>query len=411
MAKSTIGQFLSALRRANGLTQQDVADRLNVSNKAVSRWERDECAPDISLIPALAEMFDITCDELLKGERNAESACSERKEPKVDKQVRALLNRTITGFKTLNCIAVAVACVGIVCMFGISYGFYRPMIGFAVMLLFEICAFALTALAVSKAKDIKEYNELFQMADHSLKQRYNSTLGNLSFWSFFAIFGVLLLSFPFAIVNSASFYLPGVMTLGSYFVYFFVWIALVLALIALLCRKPYVAWATDTRIERREPEQADVIRKTMTGWQVGLTVLAAILVVLAPYCDFHPQKTSAVFVAIIGLGLACMLGNVVVFAVFLVHQKNCRKGLLVPGIRNTLFILCALVVSQMHKTAYEYWPKIYGGISSEYNFTREDIWSIEYLLYAIVLAGWIYVLFEGLGNIIKKKQRKTNQDG
>lgn len=41
MAENTIGQFIAALRKANGLTQQDVADRLNVSNKAVSRWERD----------------------------------------------------------------------------------------------------------------------------------------------------------------------------------------------------------------------------------------------------------------------------------------------------------------------------------------------------------------------------------
>ena len=49
MAKNTIGQFIAALRKANGLTQQDVADRLNVSNKAVSRWERDECAPDLSV--------------------------------------------------------------------------------------------------------------------------------------------------------------------------------------------------------------------------------------------------------------------------------------------------------------------------------------------------------------------------
>ena len=69
MAENTIGQFIAALRKANGLTQQDVADRLNVSNKAVSRWERDECAPDLSVIPALAEMFGVTCDELLKGKR------------------------------------------------------------------------------------------------------------------------------------------------------------------------------------------------------------------------------------------------------------------------------------------------------------------------------------------------------
>lgn len=142
MAKNTIGQFIAALRKANGLTQQDVADRLNVSNKAVSRWERDECAPDLSVIPALAEMFGVTCDELLKGERISAPVSPERKEPKVDKQVKALINRSLSGFKTLICIALAVACVGIICMFGISYGFYRPAIGFAVMLLFEVCAFA-----------------------------------------------------------------------------------------------------------------------------------------------------------------------------------------------------------------------------------------------------------------------------
>ena len=57
MEKKTIGQFIAVLRKANGLTQQDLADRLNVSNKAVSRWERDESAPDITLIPALAEIL------------------------------------------------------------------------------------------------------------------------------------------------------------------------------------------------------------------------------------------------------------------------------------------------------------------------------------------------------------------
>ena len=69
MEKKSIGQFIAALRKANGYTQQEVADRLAVSNKAVSRWERDECAPDISVIPALAELLGVTCDELLRGER------------------------------------------------------------------------------------------------------------------------------------------------------------------------------------------------------------------------------------------------------------------------------------------------------------------------------------------------------
>ena len=60
MEKKTMGAFISALRKANGMTQQELADKLNVSNKAVSRWERDECAPDITLIPPLAEILGVT---------------------------------------------------------------------------------------------------------------------------------------------------------------------------------------------------------------------------------------------------------------------------------------------------------------------------------------------------------------
>ena len=56
MEKKTIGGFISALRKANGMTQKDLAERLNVSDKSVSRWENDEGAPDLSLIPVIAEI-------------------------------------------------------------------------------------------------------------------------------------------------------------------------------------------------------------------------------------------------------------------------------------------------------------------------------------------------------------------
>ena len=75
MQKKSIGQFIAALRKANGMTQKQLGERLNVSDKAVSRWERDECAPDLSLIPVIAEIFSVTSDEILRGERaNPETA-------------------------------------------------------------------------------------------------------------------------------------------------------------------------------------------------------------------------------------------------------------------------------------------------------------------------------------------------
>lgn len=69
MEKKTVGAFIALLRKEKGMTQKELAELLNVSDKAVSRWERDESAPDISLLLPLADIFEVTCDELLCGER------------------------------------------------------------------------------------------------------------------------------------------------------------------------------------------------------------------------------------------------------------------------------------------------------------------------------------------------------
>ena len=93
MEKKTIGKFIAVLRKANGMTQKDLADKLFVSDKTVSRWERDECDPDLSLIPAIAELFGITTDELLRGERNSpEAPVAEEIKPstKSEKQFKTL---------------------------------------------------------------------------------------------------------------------------------------------------------------------------------------------------------------------------------------------------------------------------------------------------------------------------------
>ncbi|MGM9662018.1 MAG: helix-turn-helix domain-containing protein [Oscillospiraceae bacterium] len=65
MTESTFSERLRTLRKARGLTQQELADRLNVSNKSVSRWESAGGYPDIELLPALAGALGATVDELL----------------------------------------------------------------------------------------------------------------------------------------------------------------------------------------------------------------------------------------------------------------------------------------------------------------------------------------------------------
>ena len=64
----TLGQRIYRHRRANGLSQEDLAESLNVSRQSVSKWETDGSTPDLDKMVALSELFGITLDELVKGE-------------------------------------------------------------------------------------------------------------------------------------------------------------------------------------------------------------------------------------------------------------------------------------------------------------------------------------------------------
>ena len=70
MEKKSLGSFIAFLRKEKHLTQKQLAELLNVSDKTVSHWECDETSPDISILPELAELLGVTVDELLKGEKN-----------------------------------------------------------------------------------------------------------------------------------------------------------------------------------------------------------------------------------------------------------------------------------------------------------------------------------------------------
>ena len=64
--KVVIGKNIAAYRKRFGLTQADLADKLNYSDKAVSKWERGESIPDIITLTQLAEQFSVTVDELIQ---------------------------------------------------------------------------------------------------------------------------------------------------------------------------------------------------------------------------------------------------------------------------------------------------------------------------------------------------------
>lgn len=72
--KQAFGAFLAQLRREKGWTQKDLAEKLYVSDKAVSKWERGLSVPDVSLLLPLAELLGVSVTELLEGRRLEEAA-------------------------------------------------------------------------------------------------------------------------------------------------------------------------------------------------------------------------------------------------------------------------------------------------------------------------------------------------
>lgn len=74
-----IGEYIQLKRKAIGITQQDLGDKLGVTSKAVSKWECGVALPDVSLFKDLSEVLNIEIEELLNGEDNKEIPVDKKK--------------------------------------------------------------------------------------------------------------------------------------------------------------------------------------------------------------------------------------------------------------------------------------------------------------------------------------------
>lgn len=78
MDKKKTGALIAAIRKEKGLTQEQLGEKLYVTGKAVSKWERGDSAPGVDLLEKLAAELDITVTELLAGERVAREDLNEK---------------------------------------------------------------------------------------------------------------------------------------------------------------------------------------------------------------------------------------------------------------------------------------------------------------------------------------------
>ena len=101
MKKQTLGMMISLLRKEKGMTQLELAEKMGVTDKAVSKWERDLSFPDINSIPKLAEIFEISVDELMQVKTETKGNINENK-------VNEIVNIALKGIGIAMGIAVTV---------------------------------------------------------------------------------------------------------------------------------------------------------------------------------------------------------------------------------------------------------------------------------------------------------------
>jgi transcriptional regulator with XRE-family HTH domain len=95
MEQEKIGGFIASLRKEQGLTQKSLAEKINVTDKAVSKWENGRCLPDNSVMQPLCDALGITVNELLSGERLGSDDYSK----KAEENIMTLINENNHGKK------------------------------------------------------------------------------------------------------------------------------------------------------------------------------------------------------------------------------------------------------------------------------------------------------------------------
>lgn len=147
MNQKKIGSFLRDLRKEKNLTQEQLAERFNITNRTVSIWESGNNMPDLSILVELADFYDVDIREIINGERKSEDVNQEEKEKMMlvaeyaEDEKKILLKR----FGVVSIIRLCSMIVGIAMLTLIGYN-SLPMIDF---IMGAALGLAFTALVVA----------------------------------------------------------------------------------------------------------------------------------------------------------------------------------------------------------------------------------------------------------------------
>ena len=125
--KKTLGTMIAELRKQKGMTQLELAEKMGVTDKAVSKWERDLSCPDINSIPNLAEILGVSVEELMQSKSVSEKPEGKLAEileiaPKAVAMAMGIAVTVLTILDTMDgksaivMLGIGLACLGISAM-------------------------------------------------------------------------------------------------------------------------------------------------------------------------------------------------------------------------------------------------------------------------------------------------------
>lgn len=111
MEQEKIGKFLSEVRKELGMTQQQLADGIGVSNKTISKWETGKGMPELSSMMPLCEVLGISINELISGERLTEECYPE----KAEENIMYFIKETENSRKNMSVVSIFIIAITIIC--------------------------------------------------------------------------------------------------------------------------------------------------------------------------------------------------------------------------------------------------------------------------------------------------------
>lgn len=251
MPRANMGEFIAALRRSCGYTQQEVAERLGVSNKTVSSWETGISCPDIALLPAIAELFGVTCDELLRGERIPAAEPPLVTEQKREKALALRTARYKNGASTAALVSSGISAAAALLALVLGIGALRSRLGFWLGTILLLAAVLVALIWCRRLRFLSSGDEAEQDAPHEAGG-YIFRMQGRALLAAAAAFGFIL-PHAFAPAFNAGIVLSSALTWGAFCA---AGTFLLAGLIYLIAKAHSAAFSAELRAETRSELRA-----------------------------------------------------------------------------------------------------------------------------------------------------------